>query len=246
MLPILQVGPFALQTPGLILIIGLWIGLSVAERFADRFGIPSERIYNLTFIMLIAGIVGARLSVAVQFPAAFIENPISLVSLNPALLDPAGGLGIAMIAGLIYINRNGLMITSALDALTPALGILAIALSLSNLAAGTAFGSPTDMPWGILLWEEVRHPTQIYQAGFQALILWFVWPGRKHAKQPSGTLFLIWLALSAGARILVEAFRADSLLLPNGVRQAQIIAWAVLAASLLMLYKFKTRETAIK
>ena len=37
MFPVLQIGPLALQTPGLLILIGIWVGLSVMERFASRF-----------------------------------------------------------------------------------------------------------------------------------------------------------------------------------------------------------------
>ena len=65
MLPILQIGPFALQTPGLILLIGAWAGLSLAERYAKRFQINPNQLYNLAFIGLIAGILGALLAIPI-------------------------------------------------------------------------------------------------------------------------------------------------------------------------------------
>ena len=53
MLPILQVGPLAIQAPGLILLLGLWLGLALAERTAHYWGVPGKTLYNLAFMALI-------------------------------------------------------------------------------------------------------------------------------------------------------------------------------------------------
>ena len=62
MFPVLQIGPLALPVPGLALLIGVWIGLWLAEIEAARLGIGPETVYNLAFIGLVAGLLGARLA----------------------------------------------------------------------------------------------------------------------------------------------------------------------------------------
>ena len=60
-----------------------------------------------------------------------------------------------------------------------------------------------------------------------------IWPGRgKLLSNQPGATFLTFLAFSAALRILLEAFRGDSVLLVYGLRSAQIAAWLVLAISL--------------
>ncbi len=241
MLPILQIGPFALQTPGLAILLGIWLGLILAERLAPRFGSNANEIYNLTFTALLAGVIGARLSYVLQYLEAFIASPLSLISLNPALLDPTGGLVIGIFAGAIYANRKKLPLWPTLDALTPLLAVLAIAFGVSHFASGDAFGIETDLPWGIHLWGLNRHPTQIYEVILASLVLWAILPkkqgrSRQTSKVVGGT-FWLFLSLSAGARLFLEGLRGDSLTLDNGLRIAQIVAWAVLAVSLWMLYK---------
>jgi phosphatidylglycerol---prolipoprotein diacylglyceryl transferase len=86
MLPILNLGPLAIQTPGLILILGLWIGLTQAEKYARRLKINPDHIYTLTFLSLAVGILGARLTYVAQNPAAFQNNWIGVFSLTPKCL----------------------------------------------------------------------------------------------------------------------------------------------------------------
>lgn len=232
MLPIVQIGPLALQTPGLMYLLGLWLGLALAEKFAPRRGMKPETLYNLVLTSLIAGILGARLGYVVLYPEAFLAAPLSLFSLNPGLLDPFSGFAVAFIAALVYGARQRLPFWNTLDALTPLFAVFLIGAALANAASGAAFGVETGLPWGIELWGAKRHPTQFYELGGAVAIL--LWLGRlsKRDDLPAGQLFLTFLALTAGARLFFEAFRGDSTLLPGGIRVAQVIAWLILAAAL--------------
>jgi len=236
MLPTLQLGPLALQVPGLVLLAGLWLGLTLSERRARRIGENPGDLFNLVFIALIAGIIGARLSYAITYPSAFAANPLSLLSINPGLFDPLAGVFIGICAAAIYIYRKQLPFWSTLDALTPFFAVLAVAQGIAHFAAGSAFGTPTDLPWGINLWGATRHPTQIYEILLAAIILLAVYLiDKSQLGQTSGFTFLSFIALSSAARLFSEAFRGDSTLIGNGFRSAQIISWLVLAACLALL-----------
>jgi phosphatidylglycerol:prolipoprotein diacylglycerol transferase len=249
MFPIIQIGPLSLPAPGLILLAGIWIGLTVAERLAPKYQANPNHLNNLVFILLISGLVGARLSYIAQHLNAFIQSPISVVSLNPGLLDPLGGAAVALIVGIIYVDRKGIPVWSTLDALTPFLSVMWIALGLSNLASGRAFGIETQLPWGIDLWGAVRHPTQVYQMMAGIVILTAIWPRKNKYStfsNVSGKTFWIFLTLSASAWMLIETFRGDSILLPGGIRMAQVVAWGVLAISLWGLGRVRKKSVSLE
>jgi len=170
----------------------------------------------------------------------FLKSPLSIFSPNIDLFDPVGGLVSAVLVGMIYGQRQKLPLWPTLDALTPLLAVLAVGLHLSHLAAGTAFGSPTKVPWGIELWNANRHPVQVYELVVSLLIFAFLWfrkPGSF-----AGSDFLWFIALTAGSRLLFEAFRGDSTLVFNGLRAAQLIAWLVLAAAIIASEMLRSRE----
>jgi phosphatidylglycerol:prolipoprotein diacylglycerol transferase len=175
-------------------------------------------------------IIGGRILYALRYFTVFTQSPCSLFSINPDLFDSIGALLSAVFVGFVYGQRKGLSLWPTLDALTPLFATLAIGLSLAHLAAGTAFGNPTDLSWGIDLWGAVRHPSLIYELLASLLVFGFIW--FRKADSAPGISFLTFTALTAGSRLFLEAFRGDSTLIVGGLRLPQVIAWIVLGVAL--------------
>jgi len=214
----------------ILLVAALWIGLALAEKRTERHGVSKEQLNNISFHGLFGYILGGRLLFALENISAFTQSPLSLFSINIDLFDPIGGLFVAILVGFIYGQRQKLPLWGTLDSLAPLFATFAIGLSLSHLAAGTAFGSPTDLPWGIELWNATRHPSQIYELIASLIVFALIW--LRKSDSPPGTLFLTFTALTAGSRLFLEAFRGDSILVFGGLRLAQVIAWVVMMIAL--------------
>jgi len=214
----------------ILLLAALWIGLALAEKRVERHGISKDALNNITFYSILGYILGGRILYALANLSAFTPSPLSIFSPNPDLFDPAGALITMILVGFIYGQRQKLPFWGTLDSLTPLFATLASGLALTHLAAGTAFGSPTTLPWGIDLWNASRHPTQIYELIASLVIFSLIW-FRKSDSSP-GILFLNFAALTAGARLFLEAFRGDSTLIFGGLGLAQVIAWVVLMFAL--------------
>ena len=231
---------FAPPRHPILVLAALWLGLTLAEKRASRHGISKEALSNLVYYSILGYILGGRLLFVLEHLQVFLMSPLSVVSPNLDLFDPIGALVTAVLVGLIYGQRQKLPLWSALDALTPLLATLAVGLHLSHLAAGTAFGSPTSLPWAMELWNETRHPTQLYELMASLLILAYLW-FRKPGSFP-GSDFLWFTALTAGSRLLFETYRGDSTLILDGLRSAQVIAWLVLAAAIVASEILRARE----
>jgi phosphatidylglycerol---prolipoprotein diacylglyceryl transferase len=251
MLPIIHIGPLAVQFPGLILLIGLWIGLEFVERQAVRFNLPGGKLSTLALVALGAGILGARIVFAAQYPHLFEGSPLSLLALSPQLLNLPGGLIVAVVAGLAYAQRNCFPLWSTLDALVVLFAVLLITIAISNLASGDAYGAASTLPWSVNLWGSLRHPSQLYEAlaGLLALIL--IWPAENRkfficTQAHPGSRWWTFLALTSASRLFLEYFRGDSSLVFGEYRLAQLIAWLLLALSLWNLnrhFNFKKPDT---
>jgi phosphatidylglycerol:prolipoprotein diacylglycerol transferase len=220
----------------------LWVGLLLAEKRAERHNIPKDALNNIVYYSLFGYILGGRLLYALANYSVFVQSPLSLFSINIDLFDPSAGLIAAIIVGFIYSSRQKFSLWSTLDAWTPLFATLSVGLALSHLAAGTAFGSPTTLPWGIELWNATRHPSQIYELIASLLIFGFIWFYK--TESVPGRIFLTFTALMAASRLFLEAFRGDSTLILGGLRLAQVIAWIVLAAALFASESLRRAEKA--
>lgn len=247
MLPFVRIGPFLLQTPGLALLGGIWVGSWLVEKEAARFKLDPAVIYNLIFVGLISGILGARLAYAARFFEIYWSNPLSLLALNTGTLSPTEGATIGLIAAVIYGQRKGLPLRPTLDVLAPGLSAFLVFVALAHLLSGDAFGAPARLPWSVYLWDEYRHPSQVYE--LLAAVGIFL-ASRKIAlnRGGSGLNFLLVVALSALAQIFLEAFRGDSVIWAGGLRAAQVIGIVILAISLLLFnaWVYSENEFGIK
>lgn len=235
MLPYFRLGPFLVQLTGLALLLGVWVGSWLAEKQAAKVGIKPDLIYTLIFVGLISGLVGARLVYAARYLNAYLANPLSVFALSANTLSPSEGALIGLVVAFTYGQRKGLRLRPVLDALAPGLAAFMIFLGAAHLLSGDAFGAPSRVPWAIFLWGEYRQPTQIYEVMLAVAILLVA---LKYSLGEPGRGINFWLvvALSAAARIFLEAFRGDSMIWPGGFRAAQVISLLILAFSLWMIW----------
>ncbi len=235
MLPILQAGPVAIQMPGLILLAGVWVAVSLTDREAPRYSLRASVMSNMILLGLVVGILSARLWYAIRFFDVYLDNPLSVFSLNPTTLAPIEGALTGLAAAAYYGYRKGLPWWPTLDAMTPGLAAFSIAVGFAHLASGDAFGAETALPWAIELWGALRHPTQIYEVLAAGLVFWLIWEIRR--KTPAlGTLFLTWIALSALSRLFIEGFRGDSVIAFGSIRSAQLVSIVILVVTLVGMH----------
>ncbi|MBL8101324.1 MAG: prolipoprotein diacylglyceryl transferase [Anaerolineales bacterium] len=227
----------------ILLVAAAWIGLTLAEKRAERHGISKDELNNITFYGLLAFVIGGRLSFVLQNISIFLKSPSGIISINPDIFDSIGAAAVAFIVALIYGQRRNLSLWHTLDALTPFFATLTIGIGLSHLAAGTAFGKETDLPWGIDLWNVTRHPTQIYETLASLLIFGLLWFQKQNPRP--GILFLTFAALTAASHLFIEAFRGDSIFIFDSLNRNQVVAWVVLATSFLIIeFRFKKTKSA--
>jgi len=75
----------------ILIVVAMWIGLTLAEKRTERFGVSKEQLNNITFYSLFGYIIGGRLLFALSNLSAFSQSPLSIFSPNPDLFDPTGG-----------------------------------------------------------------------------------------------------------------------------------------------------------
>lgn len=242
MFPYLRLGPFILPMASLALLAGIWVGLPLIEREAARLKINAAVLSNVIFYSLLAGLIGARLGYALEFPSVYSSNPLSLLALTPTTLSPSMGLVVGLITFAIFVQRKAIPIRPTLDALAPGLAFFMVAVGISHILSGDAYGAPATAPWAIRLWNEYRHPSQFYET-FLALTIFLVIRERFPKPEGAGLNFLLTVALFSTSRVFLEAFRGDSVFLPGGFREAQVVGLVILALSFYWMRKWMKPES---
>jgi len=242
MFPYLRLGPFILPMASLALLAGFWLGLSLVEREAVRLKINASMLSNIIYYSLLAGLVGGRVGYALEFPSVYFAKPLSLLALTPTTLSPYMGLAIGLIAFAIFVQRKQLPLRQTLDAIAPGLALFIVFVGLAHILSGDAYGAPTSVAWAIRLWNEYRHPSQFYET-FIALTIFLVIRERFPKPEGAGLNFLLTVALFSASRVFLEAFRGDGIFWPGGFREAQVIAFVVMAISFYWIRKWMKPES---
>jgi phosphatidylglycerol:prolipoprotein diacylglycerol transferase len=234
--PLIELGPLRLSSGGLLLLLAVLLMQWLFVRTARiRGNAPlAEQAERSVYPALVGAAIGARLWYGVFNWSLYSQTPSLFVALRVGEFAWPGALIGGALAGALWCrwrqgNLRQLADCAAL-ALPPAQALACIGLLLS----GEAFGAPTDLPWGIALFGATRHPTQLYLALAALLSAGVLWRMARHQPQP-GTLTAAYLGLQGMTLLLVEALRADSLLLPAGVRAGQVFGLGLVLLALIWL-----------
>ena len=228
MFPVLNIGPLAIQSAGLILILGIWIGLTWAEKEAGRHQINPDLIFSVLFLVFAISLVSARFGYAVIHLDSYKNHWLDVFSLNFHSMDWPSAFLFGILALFIYVQRKKIPVWSFLDSLVPFFLSLNSALAVASLATLSAFGSETTVPWGIEVYGTLRHPVQVYHLLFALGMVFLFWPARKRImgiarKQllPGGEFSLFLMIFSLGMMV-VQTFRAE---IPLGFLSVNLYHW---------------------
>ncbi len=157
-----QIGPLAIRWYGVLIAAGVLIGSLWAVRLAPKRGVDPDKLLDAAPLLVLAGIVGARLVYVLTSPSAFFGpggNPIDAFKVWQGGISIHGGIIGIMIALYFYARARDMNMWAALDVMSiiGALGI--IGGRIGNFMNGTDTGGRlTDLPIAFT-WPEPGTPT---------------------------------------------------------------------------------------
>lgn len=216
-----ELGPVTVYTYGLLLAAAYLLGLQLARVRAARRGLDANRILDLGIYIIISALVGAKLLLLVTDWSSFRADPRELLTLARSGGVFYGGLILAVVVALGYIARAGLPLWTTCDMFAPGIALGHVIGRFGCLFAGCCYGKPTTKPWGITFTDPFAasnvgtplgvplHPTQLYEAGAEFIILLILlWSERKGRPYP-GRTFWLYMLLYAVSRFIIEFYRGD-------------------------------------
>jgi len=209
-------GPFTVRWYGLSYVFGILLAAIICVRTARRWktGITLDTVLTFTIVCAVGIIVGARLGYVLFYGEGYyFMHPEKILATSEGGMSFHGGLIGMTIALLITIRVMKLPLLTVVDLAAISAPIALLLVRCANFVNGELWGAVTDAPWGVVFGGgaglEPRHPTQLYEAALEGLLLSVVLNvlARKRPPLPQGSYLGIFLVGYGVARIAVEFVR---------------------------------------
>jgi phosphatidylglycerol:prolipoprotein diacylglycerol transferase len=242
-----SLGPVTVYTYGVLLAVSYLLGLQLAIVRARRWKLNADRVLDLGIYIIIAALIGAKLLLLVTDFAQFRQSPADLLSLARSGGVFYGGLIAAVGVAFWYIHRHGMPFWTTCDAFAPGIALGHVTGRLGCFAAGCCYGKPTSVSWAVVFTNPLAqansgtplgiplHPTQLYEAGAELLILIVLLTTERRGHRFAGRTFWLYMILYAISRFIIEIFRDDPRGSVFGVSISQFISLLLAPLAIAML-----------
>ncbi|ARU01412.1 prolipoprotein diacylglyceryl transferase [Yoonia vestfoldensis] len=151
-----------------------------------RNGAPMDpaRLEDLLTYIVLGVIGGGRLGYVFFYqPATFLADPASIIRIWEGGLSFHGGFAGVVVAVWLFSRRHNVPLPALADIIAVAATPAILLVRIANFINAELWGRPTDVPWGVIFPGEaaqscatatapcVRHPSQLYEAGLEGLLL---------------------------------------------------------------------------
>lgn len=211
-----SLGPFSLRWYGLAYVLGFACVALMIARTSRRWGLKvnGDALSSIVLCVVIGVLLGARLGYVVFYGNGYyFDHPVEILALNQGGMSFHGGLIGALVAAGVSARLTGIPFLTLSD-----LGAIGAPIGLffgrcANFVNGELWGAVTDAPWGVRFGGQAgdvaRHPTQLYEAVLEGLVLFVVlsllsW---RVPPRPRGAFLGVFLVSYGCSRFLIEFVR---------------------------------------
>jgi len=219
---LIHIGNFALPTYGFLVSLGVLVGLWISVHNSAKQGIDPDQAWNLGILVVLCGIIGAKILYIIVDWSSYAEHPREIFSLNTLRAGGvfSGGLLAALAAAIWYIRRHRMPALATCDAFAPGLALGHAIGRVGCFAAGCCWGKETHAFWGVTFKNPIANayvgtplnvplePTQLIESAVElANFVFLMWLFRR--KKFDGQVIGAYLFLYGIARFFIEFLRGD-------------------------------------
>jgi len=208
---IFAIGPLTIYSYGLLLAIGFLTAIWLAMRnVRGKAGFDEDKIVDLALVMLVAGIIGARLTYVLLNINEYINSPLEIIKIHHGGLVFYGGLIAALVSAWIWVRHWKLSFLKIADIMLPYVALGQAIGRIGCLLNGCCYGRTTDLDISICLPGHVNslHPAQVYSSLFLLVIFVTLRIIADRSEKP-GLVTVSYFIFYAAGRFVVEFFRGD-------------------------------------
>jgi phosphatidylglycerol---prolipoprotein diacylglyceryl transferase len=219
---LLSVGPLAIHWYGLGYVVGILFSWWYARRLVSDtrlWGPGGPRITAVDIddflVWAAVGVVaGGRIGYVLFYDLArYIQEPFGILAVWQGGMSFHGGLTGVVVAMILFARSRGLPVFSLFDVIAATAPVGIGLVRVANFVNSELWGRTTDVPWAFVFpngGPEPRHPSQLYEAALEGLVLFVVLRVLTHSALRLRTPGFVGGAFIAGyglSRIVVEFFR---------------------------------------
>lgn len=217
-----HIGNFNLPTYGFLVSLGVLVGLLISVRNSEKEGINPDTAWNFGILIVLAGIVGAKVLYIINDWGTYSAHPREIFTLSTLQSGGvfSGGLIAALATGAWYIRKHRMPALATFDAFAPGLAMGHAIGRVGCFAAGCCYGKPTHHWWGVTFTNplaaslvgtplnQALQPTQLFESAAElAIFCILMWMFKR--KKFDGQVFGAYLFLYGIARYFLEFIRDD-------------------------------------
>ena len=219
---IVQLGPLAIHWYGLAYIVGILFAYWYAKRLAANpkvwtngaLPIKSEDLDDFLVWAAIGIVAGGRVGYILFYDfARYLANPLDIFAVWQGGMSFHGGFAGTTLAMILFARSRGINVWTMFDVVAAGAPVALGLVRCTNFINSELWGRPSDVPWAFEFPNGgpfTRHPSQLYEAALEGLLLFFALRFFSHSLFRLKTPGFVAGAFVAGygaSRIFVEFFR---------------------------------------
>jgi len=252
-----NLGPIAVHWYGIMYALALISAIIIAKWFIKRDKLPiEEKLFDSYILWAEIGVIlGARLGYVLFYDSHtmyYLTHPWQIF--NPFINGVYAGIsGMSyhgaligfVIASYIFCKRNKVSFWFLADISVLGISAAYVFGRIGNFFNQELIGRATDVPWGIYVGNTLRHPSQLYEAFLEGIVVFAILVYFRKRKTFDGQLALMYGFLYSIMRIIAEIYRQPDIQLgfiySNWLTMGMLIS-GVIAVVCLVLYIMINRK----
>ena len=211
----ISLGPLEIHWYGISYLVGIGLGwlYLLAIKARSPLDWDNDKVGDVVFYAAIGAVLGGRIGYTLfyNFPQT-VDNPLSIFAVWQGGMSFHGGV-IGFIAAMaLFARKYNYRFLAVTDFLVCAVPIGLFFGRIANFVNQELWGAPTQLPWGVLFTHPAagavaRHPSQIYEALLEGVVLFLILRLISSKLRPVGLLSASFLFFYGLFRFLVEFIR---------------------------------------
>ncbi|MFZ5765374.1 MAG: prolipoprotein diacylglyceryl transferase [Thermodesulfobacteriota bacterium] len=254
---LLRLGPLQIRWYGLMYVLGFAATYFLVRRQINRLGLAklAAEFENLNFILILSLVLGGRLGYVLFYNFSYyLSHPLEIVATWHGGMSFHGAVIGLLVGGFLFCRKKGLNFLATADIYIVTTPIGLGLGRIGNFINGELYGRVSEVPWAMVFpgaGPSPRHPSQLYEALLEGLVLFILLWHLKTVKQQRlwghGSMLAAFLFFYGVFRICVEFFRQPDAhigFLLGFITRGQLLSAVMICAGLILFFHVKNKSAS--